>query len=193
MRAPRMLAELAVDLTKKFAGERALRCRRVNLTATAMRAAVESMMKRSFGPGPGPLERSSLNTMVRIICIKRLRSRFVCELSEADRLQTNYCCRMCEGLRFGGAQAISILGARKLKARLERMNPFVVWPAASTIGEILRRSGLTNPVRKRRRTTPYSQPFSEVTDSGYSWRLRSLLPGTRLERSRVAADACACS
>jgi transposase len=60
-------------------------------------------------------------------------------------------------------------GARKLKARLERMNPQAVWPAASTIGEILRRSGLTNPVRKRRRTTPYSQPFSEVTAPNQLW------------------------
>jgi transposase len=47
-------------------------------------------------------------------------------------------------------------GARKLKARLERMNPNATWPAASTIGEILRRSGLTNPVRKRRRTALFA-------------------------------------
>jgi len=51
-------------------------------------------------------------------------------------------------------------GARKLKARLERMNPNVLWPAASTVGQILSRAGLTNPKRKKRRTTPYSQPFS---------------------------------
>jgi hypothetical protein len=34
-------------------------------------------------------------------------------------------------------------GARKLKARLERMNPNVSWPAASTVGQILSRAGLT--------------------------------------------------
>jgi transposase InsO family protein len=60
-------------------------------------------------------------------------------------------------------------GARKLKARLEKMNPNVVWPAASTVGQILRRSGLTNPVRKRRRTTPYSEPFAEVTAPNQLW------------------------
>lgn len=60
-------------------------------------------------------------------------------------------------------------GARKLKARLEKMNPNAVWPAASTIGQILRRSGLTNPVRKRRRTTPYSEPFAEVTAPNQLW------------------------
>jgi transposase InsO family protein len=60
-------------------------------------------------------------------------------------------------------------GARKLKARLEKKNPNVVWPAASTIGQILRRAGLTNPLRKRRRTTPYSEPFAEVTAPNQLW------------------------
>jgi transposase InsO family protein len=60
-------------------------------------------------------------------------------------------------------------GARKLKARLEKKNPNVAWPAASTIGQILRRAGLTNPVRKRRRTTPYSEPFAEVTAPNQLW------------------------
>jgi transposase len=44
-------------------------------------------------------------------------------------------------------------GARKLKARLERMNPNVTWPAASTVGQILSRAGLTNPKKKKRRST----------------------------------------
>ena len=60
-------------------------------------------------------------------------------------------------------------GARKLKARLERINPNVLWPAASTMGQILSRAGLTNPKRKKRRTTPYSQPFSMVTAPNQLW------------------------
>ena len=36
------------------------------------------------------------------------------------------------------------------------------WPVASTFGNILQRAGLTSPKRKKRRTTPYSEPFSEV-------------------------------
>ena len=60
-------------------------------------------------------------------------------------------------------------GARKLKARLERINPNVLWPAASTMGQILSRAGLTNPKRKKRRTTPYSQPFSAVTAPNQLW------------------------
>ncbi|HEY3627170.1 MAG TPA: IS481 family transposase, partial [Terracidiphilus sp.] len=60
-------------------------------------------------------------------------------------------------------------GARKLKARLERMNPNVTWPAASTVGQILSRAGLTNPKRKKRRTTPSSEPFSMVTAPNQLW------------------------
>ena len=60
-------------------------------------------------------------------------------------------------------------GARKLKARLERIEPSVSWPAASTFGSILSRAGLTSPTKKKRRTTPYSEPFSEVTAPNRLW------------------------
>ncbi|XWK66832.1 helix-turn-helix domain-containing protein [Tunturiibacter gelidiferens] len=60
-------------------------------------------------------------------------------------------------------------GARKLKARLEMLQPDVVWPAASTFGNILSRSGLTSPQRKRKRTTPCSEPFSLVTGPNQLW------------------------
>jgi transposase len=53
-------------------------------------------------------------------------------------------------------------GARKLKTRLERMSPQIVWPAASTIG-FLRRSG----IRQRK--------FRKVMDSrGPFWRTQVL-------------------
>jgi transposase InsO family protein len=60
-------------------------------------------------------------------------------------------------------------GARKLKARLQNMQPNVTWPAASTVGQILSRAGLTNPKRKKRRTTPCSEPFSLVTAPNQLW------------------------
>jgi transposase InsO family protein len=60
-------------------------------------------------------------------------------------------------------------GARKLKARLEKLEPGTEWPAASTFGNILNRAGLTSPKRKKRRTTPYSEPFSEVTAPNQLW------------------------
>lgn len=60
-------------------------------------------------------------------------------------------------------------GARKLKARLEQLEPSVDWPAASTFGNILNRAGLTSPKKKKRRTTPCSEPFSEVTAPNQLW------------------------
>jgi transposase InsO family protein len=60
-------------------------------------------------------------------------------------------------------------GARKLKARLEMLQPELVWPAASTFGNILSRAGLTSPQRKRKRTTPCSEPFSLVTGPNQLW------------------------
>lgn len=46
-------------------------------------------------------------------------------------------------------------GPKKLKARLALDRPDVVWPAASTIGDILKREGLIN--QKRRRAKPIGQ------------------------------------
>ena len=43
------------------------------------------------------------------------------------------------------------LGPRKLLAMLARRAPETDWPAASTIGDILKRAGLVEPVRRRRR------------------------------------------
>jgi transposase InsO family protein len=49
------------------------------------------------------------------------------------------------------------------------LQPRVTWPAASTFGNILSRAGLTNPKQKKRRTTPYSEPFSAVTAPNQLW------------------------
>jgi transposase-like protein len=47
-------------------------------------------------------------------------------------------------------------GPRKLRAYLRRETPKVRWPAASSIGDLLRREGLAHPRRRRngRRPTP---------------------------------------
>jgi transposase InsO family protein len=49
------------------------------------------------------------------------------------------------------------------------LQPDVVWPAASTFGNILSRAGLTSPQKKRKRTTPCSEPFSQVTGPNQLW------------------------
>ena len=60
-------------------------------------------------------------------------------------------------------------GPRKLKAVLERECGEVIWPAASTIGALIRREGLAVPRRVRRRTPPYTEPFQSATEPNRVW------------------------
>jgi transposase InsO family protein len=60
-------------------------------------------------------------------------------------------------------------GPRKLKRVLERDEPGRVWPAASTIGTLLRREGLVVARRKRRRTAPYSEPLAHADGPNQVW------------------------
>jgi putative transposase len=53
-------------------------------------------------------------------------------------------------------------GPRTLKKVLERQEPELGWPAASTIGDMLDREGLTQHRVKRRKVEPYQQPFRTV-------------------------------
>jgi putative transposase len=60
-------------------------------------------------------------------------------------------------------------GPRKLKAVLERRRPQVRWPAASTMGELLRREGLAVGRKKRRRVEPYTAPFAAAREPNCVW------------------------
>jgi len=60
-------------------------------------------------------------------------------------------------------------GPRKLKRILERDEPQRDWPAASTIGEMLKRAGLVVARKKRRTTAPYTEPLGHAVDSNRVW------------------------
>ncbi len=60
-------------------------------------------------------------------------------------------------------------GPRKLLGRLQQEQVDIGWPVASTIGELLRREGLTIPPRKRRRTPPYTEPFVAAQEPNLLW------------------------
>jgi len=60
-------------------------------------------------------------------------------------------------------------GARKLLAVLIRRHPDVAWPAASTVTDILRRAGLIEGQRRRRRPVPVEQPFGAVGAANDTW------------------------
>jgi len=60
-------------------------------------------------------------------------------------------------------------GARKLKRVLEDNEPGRKWPAASTIGALLKRAGLVVERRKRHKTPPYSEPLGHADGPNRVW------------------------
>ena len=59
-------------------------------------------------------------------------------------------------------------GPRKLLARLSQDHPDMVWPAASTVGDLLTREGLVTPRRARREAAP-CQALMEPLAPNDSW------------------------
>ena len=66
-------------------------------------------------------------------------------------------------------QAHPTWGPKKLGAWLRERYPQAEWPAASTVGNILERHGLTQPRRKVRRTPGWSEPFAQCQGSNQVW------------------------
>lgn len=60
-------------------------------------------------------------------------------------------------------------GPKKLRVLLEQKHPRMLWPACSTMGEILRRAGLTVSRKRRRRTPAYTQPFEACDQPNAVW------------------------
>lgn len=60
-------------------------------------------------------------------------------------------------------------GPRKLLAWLQRQRPDQSWPAASTIGAVIKRHGLSVPRGRRRKSPPYDQPFVGCDAANRVW------------------------
>jgi putative transposase len=60
-------------------------------------------------------------------------------------------------------------GPLKLRAKLCERHPQTDWPVPSSIGDLLRRAGLSEPRRPRRRTPPYSQPLAHALGPNDVW------------------------
>ncbi|MBY0378658.1 MAG: integrase core domain-containing protein [Gammaproteobacteria bacterium] len=60
-------------------------------------------------------------------------------------------------------------GPRKLRSWLLNEAPDEAWPAASTIGELLKRHHLVNARRYRKRTPGYSEPFGSCLAANDIW------------------------
>jgi putative transposase len=60
-------------------------------------------------------------------------------------------------------------GPKKLLAILALEDASAAWPSASTVAEILRREGLSQPRRRRRRVLTVDRPFAEIAAANDAW------------------------
>ena len=60
-------------------------------------------------------------------------------------------------------------GPKKLLVELWQESPRAAWPSSSTSSEILRREGLSQPRRRRRRPLTVEQPFGAVAAANDAW------------------------
>jgi len=91
------------------------------------------------------------------------------ELNRASRQHPNQTRAEIEQAVLSLREAHMRWGPRKLKRVLERDQPGRVWPATSTMGEIIKRAGLVIARRKRRRTEPYTEPLAHASETNKVW------------------------
>jgi transposase InsO family protein len=85
-------------------------------------------------------------------------------------------------------------GPKKLRAILTRRKPRGVWPAASTMGDLLRREGLSQPRRRLRYVVPLTQPLAAAHAPNDVWTTDFKGWFRTTDRTRcdplTVADAC---
>ncbi|MCJ7620897.1 MAG: helix-turn-helix domain-containing protein [Anaerolineae bacterium] len=91
------------------------------------------------------------------------------DLSRAPRCHPNQLGQELEQPIIAARVAHPSWGLRKLRVCLQRQDGRVRWPAASTIGEVLKRHNLVQPRLRRRRTPPYTQPFAAAQQPNDVW------------------------
>ena len=85
------------------------------------------------------------------------------------------------------------LGPRKLLAILERQAPETCWPAASTIGGILKQAGLITPIKRRRRAIDQKRPHDRpqpdrpTDDNGWPQSFSDRCADRAADDRRIAA------
>lgn len=91
------------------------------------------------------------------------------EKSRAAERHSNQTAAEIEQMVLDLRQAHMSWGPRKLKRVLERDEPGRRWPAASTIGGLLKREGLVVARKKRFKTPPYGKPLGHADGSNRVW------------------------
>jgi transposase InsO family protein len=93
-------------------------------------------------------------------------------LEDQRRVAAHYPNRMADEVAaalLACRQAHPTWGARKLRAYLSRRQPRVAWPAASTIGTLLKRHGLAHPRRRRPHPGHPGRPLSVMDAPNAVW------------------------
>lgn len=72
-------------------------------------------------------------------------------------------------------------GPRKLRARLQAQHPTQAWPAASSVGALLRHAGLTRPAGRRRAAPAARPPLTASREPNDVWTIdfKGLVPDRR--------------
>jgi len=100
------------------------------------------------------------------------KARFVLEY-ERDEPSMSELCEQFGIARETGyvwlRQAHMRWGPRKLKRVFERDQSGRGWPAASTMGEMLKRAGLVVARKQRRKTAPYTEPLAHADACNRVW------------------------
>jgi transposase InsO family protein len=78
--------------------------------------------------------------------------------------------RLAEGI-IATRRRFAHFGPKKIKAWLENERPEVDWPAASTIGDILKREGLVEPRRRRRRAIAQGEVAAPASAPNEEWAI----------------------
>ena len=91
------------------------------------------------------------------------------DLSHAPRSHPNQTAAEIEEAVLRLRRAHMRWGPRKLRKWLETRARRQQWPAPSTIGDLLKRAGLSHPRRPRPRTPPYTQPFASAERPNQLW------------------------
>ena len=106
------------------------------------------------------------------VWLRRYRQRGIeglLELNRAAHRHPNRTLAEIEDRVLTLRQAHMRWGPRKLLRILQQEEPGRVWPARSTIGEIIKRAGLVVGCRRRRKTVPYNQPLAHALESNRVW------------------------
>ena len=105
---------------------------------------------------------------------KRFRSEGVAALAERSRAPIRHPHAVEAAVvakLLAARQTHPYWGPRNLIDWLVRREPGSRWPAPSTVGELLKRNGLVQSRRRRRRSPPYSAPFVSADRPNALWSI----------------------